>query len=81
MLGSKAGKCINTYNSQSTGACVHTSIDTFNFPIKIEFEFFSDEPYYTGTKIFLVLFEDDQNTIFNSRGQVTGGPDGYGRVR
>lgn len=80
VLGSKTGKCTNTYNSGNS-ACNHTSIDTFNIPIKIEFEFFADDPYFTGSSVKLAIFEDDQNAIFSSLGSLTGGSDGYGIIK
>ena len=59
LLGSKTVKCTTVLNSRTRGSCIHTSTQTFNLPITVEFEFYVESSYFTGSKVGLSFYQDD----------------------
>ena len=71
-FGNNSSEC-KTIVYRDHGGCKHTSISTFNLPISVEFEFQVVDPYWTGTIIGLLFYQDDGSETYDQYGKVSSG--------
>lgn len=79
LLGSNTVECVTSLNTRIVGGCIHTTKNTYNLPITVEFEFHAPDPYWTGTKVGISFFQDDGSQgLDTAYGVVTSGNNALG---